>query len=67
MRVEQTDENRRWIQGLRDRAGKARILVRVDRLARALGGQASGTGRLGTRRAGEAEPLARADPQRQGS
>jgi len=32
MRVEQTDEYRRWIEGLRDRAGRARILVRVDRL-----------------------------------
>lgn len=32
MRVEQTDEYRRWIEGLRDRATRARILVRVDRL-----------------------------------
>lgn len=32
MRVEQTDEYRHWISGLRDRAGRARILVRVDRL-----------------------------------
>jgi putative addiction module killer protein len=32
MRVEQTDEYRSWIEGLRDRAGRARILVRVDRL-----------------------------------
>ena len=32
MRVAQTDEYRRWIEGLRDCAGKARILVRVDRL-----------------------------------
>ena len=32
MRVEQTDEYRRWIEGLRDRAGRARVLVRVDRL-----------------------------------
>ena len=32
MRVEQTDEYRLWIEGLRDRAGRARILVRVDRL-----------------------------------
>jgi len=32
MRVEQTDEYRRWIDGVRDRAGRARILVRVDRL-----------------------------------
>ena len=32
MRVEQTDEYRQWIEGLRDRAGRARILVRVDRL-----------------------------------
>ena len=32
MRVEQTDEYRRWIEGLRDRTGRARVLVRVDRL-----------------------------------
>ncbi len=32
MRVEKTDVYRRWIDGLRDRAGRARILVRVDRL-----------------------------------
>jgi putative addiction module killer protein len=31
-RVEQTDEYRRWIGSLRDRTGRARILVRVDRL-----------------------------------
>ncbi len=31
-RVERTDEYRKWILGLRDRAGRARILVRVDRL-----------------------------------
>ncbi len=30
--VEQTDEYRKWILGLRDRAARARILVRVDRL-----------------------------------
>ncbi len=32
MRVEQTGEYRSWIEGLRDRAGRSRILVRVDRL-----------------------------------
>jgi putative addiction module killer protein len=32
MRVEQTDEYRTWIDGLKDRTGRARILVRVDRL-----------------------------------
>jgi len=32
MRVEQTDEYREWLDELRDRAGRARILVRVDRL-----------------------------------
>jgi putative addiction module killer protein len=32
MRVEQTDEYRQWISNLRDRAARARILVRVDRL-----------------------------------
>lgn len=31
-RVEATDEYRKWLLGLRDRAGRARILVRVDRL-----------------------------------
>ena len=32
MRVEKTDDYREWIDALRDRAGRARILVRVDRL-----------------------------------
>jgi putative addiction module killer protein len=32
MRVEKTDEYRDWIDGLKDRAGRARILVRIDRL-----------------------------------
>ena len=32
MRVEKTDEYREWIDGLRDRTGRARILMRVDRL-----------------------------------
>ena len=32
MRVEQTDEYRDWIDGLKDRMSRARILVRVDRL-----------------------------------
>jgi putative addiction module killer protein len=32
MRVEKTDEYRDWIDDLRDRAGRARILMRVDRL-----------------------------------
>jgi putative addiction module killer protein len=32
MRVEKTDEFRDWIDGLRDLAGRARILMRVDRL-----------------------------------
>ena len=32
MRVEKTDEYRDWIDGLRDRAGRARVLMRVDRL-----------------------------------
>ena len=32
MRVEQTDEFRAWLEGLRNRAGRARILVRIDRL-----------------------------------
>ena len=32
MRVEQTDVFRKWIDALKDRAGRARILVRIDRL-----------------------------------
>lgn len=32
MRVEKTDEYREWLDELKDRAGRARILVRVDRL-----------------------------------
>jgi putative addiction module killer protein len=32
MRVAKTDEYREWIDALKDRAGRARILVRVDRL-----------------------------------
>jgi putative addiction module killer protein len=32
MRVEKTDEYRNWIDGLKDVAGRARILMRVDRL-----------------------------------
>jgi probable addiction module antidote protein len=32
MRVEETDVYRDWIDALEDRAGRARILVRVDRL-----------------------------------
>ena len=32
MRVEKTDEYRAWIDGLKDLAGRARVLMRVDRL-----------------------------------
>jgi putative addiction module killer protein len=32
MRVEKTDEFRDWIDTLKDLAGRARILVRIDRL-----------------------------------
>jgi len=32
MRVEKTDAYRDWIDGLRDTTGRARILMRVDRL-----------------------------------
>ena len=32
MRVEQTDTFRQWLDGLKDRAGRARVLVRIDRL-----------------------------------
>ncbi|MFG6432251.1 type II toxin-antitoxin system RelE/ParE family toxin [Roseateles sp. LYH14W] len=39
MRVEKTDEYRDWIDGLKDRAGRARILVRVARLIEGNPGQ----------------------------
>lgn len=32
VRVEKTDEYRNWIDGLKDLAGRARVLMRVDRL-----------------------------------
>ena len=32
MRVQKTDEYKDWIDNLKDRAGRARILMRVDRL-----------------------------------
>ena len=32
MRVEKTNEYRDWIDGLKDRTGRARVLMRVDRL-----------------------------------
>lgn len=32
MRVEQADEYRSWVDGLKDLAGRARVLTRVDRL-----------------------------------
>lgn len=32
MKVEQTDQFRRWIDRLTDKDGRARVLVRVDRL-----------------------------------
>jgi putative addiction module killer protein len=32
VRVEKTDQYRDWIDNLKDRAGRARILMRVDRL-----------------------------------
>lgn len=32
MRVEQTDDYREWLDGLKDLAGRARVLMRVDRL-----------------------------------
>ena len=37
MRVEKTDEYRAWIDGLKDQAGRARILMRVDRLVHGVG------------------------------
>ena len=32
MRIEKTDEYRDWIDGLKDKVGRARVLMRVDRL-----------------------------------
>jgi putative addiction module killer protein len=32
MQVEKTDEYRHWIDGLKDQIGRARVLMRVDRL-----------------------------------
>ena len=32
MRVEKSDEYRDWIDGLKDQAGRARVLMRVERL-----------------------------------
>jgi putative addiction module killer protein len=39
MRVEKTEEYREWLDALQDRAGRARILVRVDRLIQGNPGQ----------------------------
>ena len=39
MRVEKTDVYRKWIDALKDRAGRARVLVRVDRLIQGNPGQ----------------------------
>jgi putative addiction module killer protein len=39
VRVEKTDVYREWLDALRDRAGRARILVRVDRLIQGNPGQ----------------------------
>ena len=39
MRVEKTDIYREWIDALKDRQGRARILVRVDRLIHGNPGQ----------------------------
>jgi len=39
MRVEATAGFRKWIDALKDRAGRARILVRIDRLAHGNPGQ----------------------------
>ena len=39
MRVEQTDIYREWLDALKDRAGRARILVRVERLIHGNPGQ----------------------------
>lgn len=39
MRVEKTDVYREWLDALKDRAGRARILVRVERLIHGNPGQ----------------------------
>lgn len=39
MRVEKTDAYRDWIDGLKDRAGRARVLMRIDRLIHGNPGQ----------------------------
>lgn len=39
MRVETTEVYREWINGLRDRVGRARVQVRVDRLVHGNPGQ----------------------------
>jgi putative addiction module killer protein len=39
VRVEKTDLYRNWLDALKDRAGRARILVRVDRLIHGNPGQ----------------------------
>ena len=39
MRLEMTEVYRKWIDGLKDRAGRARVQVRVDRLAHGNPGQ----------------------------
>lgn len=39
MRVEKTEEYREWLDALKDRTGRARILVRVDRLINGNPGQ----------------------------
>ena len=39
IRVEKTDEYREWLDALKDRTGRARILVRVDRLIEGNPGQ----------------------------
>ena len=39
VRVEKTDLYREWLDALKDRAGRARILVRVDRLIHGNPGQ----------------------------
>ena len=39
MRVEVTEVYREWIRDLQDRAGRARVLVRVDRFAHGSPGQ----------------------------
>jgi putative addiction module killer protein len=44
LRVDETDQFRSWLDTLRDRTVRSRILVRTDRLAHPISGQHRGSG-----------------------